>query len=70
MKILNNIRDVIKSKKEYDWQDIAAMSESMWMVNEQILNNTAIHLNTQDLASEILEVSNLIRTEVLSKHAN
>lgn len=68
MKILNNVREVIKSKKEYDWEDISNMSEAMWTINEQILNNSSIHLNTPDLAREISEVSNLIRSEVLDKN--
>jgi len=71
MRLLGNIRDAIRDNgdKEYDCKSMAILSEVMWTINEQIMNNKAIHLGTPDLMNEIHEVSNLIRSEVLKENA-
>lgn len=65
-RILKNIRDIIEENKgkEMETETIAKISEAMWMVNEQVLNNKSIHFNTIDIMSEIKDVSDLIRAEV------
>lgn len=68
MRMLNNIKGVINdnARKEYDNETLAMLSQAIWTINEQIINNHKIHLNTIDLAREINEVKNLIRLEVLN----
>jgi len=70
MRMVENIRSIVKDKKdnEYSDEEIGTLSEAMWLINEQLLNNKPIHLNTPDLMKEIEDVKNLIRAEVVNKN--
>ena len=66
MRMLGNIRNIIEENrgKEFDIETISTLSQAMWLINEQILNNKNINLNTFDVVNEIKEVSELIKSEV------
>lgn len=70
MRMIGNIYDLIEKNtgKEYSIETIKVITEAMWSINEQLLKNKSINLNTKELTEEIGSIANLIKTEVLSKN--
>ena len=70
MRMVGNMREIIDDNKgkEYSTETIDLLSNAMWMINEQLLKNKDIKLDTMDLVSEVKQIAQDLRVEVVDKN--